>query len=51
MDLVQDHGRHPIQAGIGLEAPDQQTLRDDLDSGLGGYGRLQAGAKAHRSAD
>ena len=46
MDLVQDHGGDAIKTGIGLQAAQQKALGDDLDTGFGGTGTIQARAVA-----
>ena len=51
VDFVQDHRGDAVQAGIGLQAADQQALGDDLDAGFGGAGAVQAGAEADGAAD
>ncbi len=55
VDLVQNDRGNAIQAGIGLQAAEQQALGDDLDPGLGRAGAVEAGAvadgAAHRLAE
>ena len=55
MDFVQDHGGHAVQPGVGLQAPKQQALGDDLDAGFRRTGAVQPGPvaddTAHRLAD
>ena len=45
VDLVEDDGGDPVEAGVGLQTADQQALGDDLDAGLGGDRLFQPGAK------
>ena len=49
--LVEDHAGHAVQAGIGLQAADQQALGDHLDAGGGGDGAVEPGAVADGVAD
>ena len=51
VDFVEDHRGDAIQAGIGLQAADQQALGDDLDAGLGRDRRVQPGAEADGAAE
>ena len=47
MELVEDHGSHPFQEGIGLEALDEDPLGDHQDPG----GRSGLAIEAHLVAD
>jgi hypothetical protein len=51
VDLVQDHGAHPLQPGVGLQAAHQQPLGDDLDPRFGRNRALQPRAVADATPD
>ena len=51
VDFVEDDRGDAVQAGIGLQAADQQALGDDLDAGGGGDGGVEPGAVADGAAD
>ena len=46
VDFVQDDGRDAVQAGVGLQAAEQQAFGDDFDACLRRTGAVEAGAVA-----
>jgi len=51
MDFVQDHRRDAIQAGVGLQAANQQALGDDFDPRGGRGGAVDPGAETDCASD
>ena len=51
MEFIEDHAGHPLQAGVGLQLPQEEAVGQDLDPSDGRHAAFQANPIADTVAD